>query len=142
MFYLVICKVTACCLLLHQKYIFHDVSVIVVQRWQPCFTSVTRPVMSVGIMGGHPFYLVAHPRARALKKKKKKSYFLFLIACPYFSLRHMKAFFTQIMAGTSDTTSEMFNCSVFLPVQSVNFNLCLSHLCWPYTFQCVLRNIA
>lgn len=54
-FYLVICKVTACCLLPHQKYIFHDVEVIVVHQWQLCFTRVTRPVMSVGIMGGHSF---------------------------------------------------------------------------------------
>lgn len=52
--------------------------------------SVTRPVMSVGITGGHPFYLVARTKAKAFKKKK----FLALVACPYFSLQHMKAFFS------------------------------------------------
>lgn len=31
--------------------------------------SSTGPVMSVGITGGHPFYLVAHPKAKTLKKK-------------------------------------------------------------------------
>lgn len=55
--------------------------------------SVTRPVMSVGITGGHPFYLVACTKAKTLKKKKKRK-FLAFVACPYFSLQHMKAFFT------------------------------------------------